>query len=150
MMAAESNRWLRIACGVVSLGLVSPLELLGFGPFGESGPLAHLDGFSSLAVMLVATVAGVLGLRWSLRSWSAAALVASAVNLPLAVQFGSPESGAWASLLGVPKYFLFGIVGWVGWRRPGKSVLRWTGAVVPTALVALPIVIELAAGGFTR
>lgn len=147
-MATERSRWVRVVCGVVALALVSPLELVGLGPFGEYGP--HLGGFSSLAVMLAATVLGLLGLRWSLRSWSLAALLASVVNFPLALQFGSPESGAWASLLGVPKYILFGVAGWVGWRGPGRSIFRWAGAVVPTALIALPFVIELAAGGLGR
>lgn len=150
MLATESRRWLRIVTGVVALALASPLDLLWLGPFSDSGPISHLAGGVSLAIMLATSAVGVAGLRWALRSWSSAALVASLANLPLAINFGAQESGVWASMLGIPKYVLFGIVGWVGWRRPGNSTLRWAGAMVPTALAALPLAVELAAGMFAR
>lgn len=129
------STWLRGVVCLAALALASPIDLF---------LVRSLDAGATLGVVAVSSIAGLLGTRWAVRSWSWAALLASLVNLPLAVYFGSPEAGVWASLFGVPKFLLFGIAGWLGWRSTKPPLLRWAGAVVPTAFLVLPFLIEAA------
>lgn len=131
----DSSSWLRGVVCLAALTLASPLDLL---------VVRSLDGGATLGVLAVSSIAGLLGTRWAVRSWSWTALLVSLVNLPLAVYFGTPEAGAWASLFAIPKFLLFGVVGWLGWRSTKPPLLRWAGAVVPTVLLVLPFLIELA------
>jgi hypothetical protein len=132
---AHPSKGLRIGASLVGLALASPLDLF---------LVRNLDAGATLGVLVTCSLAGVLALRWATGSWSLAALLASIVNVPLAVYFGVPEAGEWASFFGVPKYFLFCLVGWLGVRGPSRPSLRWAGAVVPTMLLVVPFFVQLA------
>jgi hypothetical protein len=104
----------------------SPLNLLLLRADALPGPVP-------LMLVVALDVVATMALGRVMGSLSAATLTVSALNLPLLLSLGLPESGAWAAALAAPKYAVQAALAWKGWATTTTGRVRWTSILLSTA-----------------
>ncbi len=135
------GRTRRLATAALGLVLLSPLNLALFEvlPQGNALPLGVVFLMDALGIMLA-----IHGLPRA----GTAVVLACVINIPLLWWVGAPEAGEWASLFSIPKYGIFLLAGWWSWSRRSDqgTLLRWVGALVPSACCTYIFVLWLIVG----